>query len=149
MLVTAQSVWMAMFVSFVGRLPGNLTQQILLLLLGNAAITASSLGISSLMKSPEQASLVSIYLVGFQIPLSGAFLALPGALAMLSRPFISAYWSWSGVVETMRETPFYDAMARVTQTTLSGTALCLWALGSHVVFGVLLAYIGCSRSRWD
>ncbi len=149
MIVTAQSVWMAVFVSFVGRLPGNLTQQILLLLLGNAAITAASLGISSLMKSPEQASLVSIYLVGFQIPLSGAFLALPTALAMLSRPFISAYWSWSGVVETMRETPFYDAMARVTQTSLSGTSLCLWALGSHVVFGILLAYIGCSRSRWD
>ena len=33
--------------------------------------------ISSMMKTAEQASLVSIYLVGFQLPLSGAVLALP------------------------------------------------------------------------
>ncbi len=149
MLVTAQSVWMAAFVTFICRFPGDFVLQTWLLLLGNAAITAASLGISSLMKSPEQASLVSIYLVGFQIPLSGAFLALPGVLSVVSRPFIAAYWSWSGVVETMRETRFYDAVQMVTQTDLSGIPLCLWALTFHVVFGLLLAYIGCRQSRWD
>lgn len=149
MLVAAQSIWMAAFVTFVCHFPGDLVLQIWLLLLGNAAITAASLGISSLMKSPEQASLVSIYLVGFQIPLSGAFLALPDVLGKISRPFIAAYWSWSGVVETMRETRFYDAVLLVTQTDLAGIPLCLWALGFHVVFGLLLAYIGCRQSRWD
>jgi ABC-type multidrug transport system ATPase subunit len=149
MLVAAQSIWMAVFVTFVCRFPGDLTLQACLLLLGNGAITAASLAISSLLKSPEQASLVSIYLVGFQIPLSGAFLALPDVLGTLSRPFIAAYWSWSGVVETMRETRFYDAVLMVTQTDLAGIPLCLWALAFHVVFGLLLAYIGCRRSRWD
>jgi len=149
MLVAAQSIWMAAFVTFVCRFPGDLTVQTCLLLLGNAAITAVSLAISSLLKSPEQASLVSIYLVGFQIPLSGAFLALPDVLGKLSRPFIAAYWSWSGVVETMRETRFYDAVLMVTQTDLAGIPLCFWALAFHVVFGLLLAYIGCRQSRWD
>ena len=51
--------------------------QVLLLFLANAAMTATCLAISSMMKSPEQASLVSIYLVGFQLPLSGAVLGLP------------------------------------------------------------------------
>ncbi len=149
MLVAAQSIWMAVFVTFVCRFPGDLVLQTWLLLLGNAAITAASLGISSLMKSPEQASLVSIYLVGFQIPLSGAFLALPDVLGKLSRPFIAAYWSWSGIVETMRETRFYDAVLLVTQTDLASIPLCLWALAFHVLFGLLLAYIGCRQSRWD
>ena len=140
---------MAVFVNFIGRFPGELALQCWLLLMGNAAITAVSLGISSLLKSPEQASLVSIYLVGFQIPLSGAFLALPAMLGTVTRPFIAAYWSWSGVVATMRDTRFYDAVQLVTRTELAGTALCLWALASHVVLGVVLAYLGCRRSRWE
>ena len=37
---------------------------------------AICLAISSLMRTAEQASLMSIYLVGFQLPLSGAVLAL-------------------------------------------------------------------------
>jgi len=148
-LVAAQSVWMAVFVNFICRFPGDLLVQCGLLLLGNAAITAASLAISSLLKSPEQASLVSIYLVGFQLPLSGAFLALPSALGLLTRPFIAAYWSWSGVIETMRDTRFYDAVQMVTQTSLSPVQLCFWALGSHVVFGLWLAYLGCRQSRWD
>ncbi|MBM3859000.1 MAG: ABC transporter ATP-binding protein/permease [Verrucomicrobia bacterium] len=149
MLVAAQSIWMAAFVTFVCRFPGDLALQTCLLLLGNGAITAASLAISSLLKSPEQASLVSIYLVGFQIPLSGAFLALPEILGKITRPFIAAYWSWSGVVETMRETRFYDAVLMVTQTDLAGIPLCFWAMASHVVFGLALAYIGCRQSRWD
>jgi len=148
-LVTVQSVWMAVFVNFICRFPGDLGLQCWLLLLGNAAITATALGISSLLKSPEQASLVSIYLVGFQIPLSGAFLALPAALGLATKPFIAAYWSWSGVIETMRDTRFYDAVQMVTQTTLAGIPLCLWALGCQVVIGLVVAHLGCRRSRWD
>lgn len=148
-LVAVQSVWMAIFVNVICRFPGDLATQCWLLLLGNAAITAAALGISSLLKSPEQASLVSVYLVGFQLPLSGAFLALPEMLGMLTRPFIAAYWSWSGVLETMRDTRFYDAVQMVTQTSLAGIPLCVWALLSHVALGIVLAYIGCRRSRWE
>ncbi len=42
-----------------------------------------------------------------------------------------------------------DAVLKVTQTEVSGIPVCLWALGSHVVLGLVLAYIGCRRSRWD
>ena len=45
-----------------------------------AALTAICLGISAWMKTAEQSSLLSIYLVGFQLPLSGAVLALPKAM---------------------------------------------------------------------
>jgi ABC-type multidrug transport system ATPase subunit len=148
-LVLAQSVWMAVFVNLIVRFPGNLGTQILLLILVNAALTAVCLGISSLMKSAEQASLVSIYLVGFQLPLSGAVLALPAALGAITRPFIASYWGWSGFVQTLRDTRFYEAVLKVTQTHLSAAPLCIWALACHVLLGLTLAYVGCKNSRWE
>jgi hypothetical protein len=101
------------------------------------------------MKSAEQASLVSIYLVGFQLPLSGAVLALPATLGAITRPFIASYWGWSGFVQTLRDTRFYEAVLKVTQTHLSATPLCIWALACHVLIGLTIAYVGCKNSRWE
>ena len=148
-LVAMQSCWMAVFVSGICHLPGDLLDQICLLFLANAAMTSTCLAISSLMKSPEQASLVSIYLVGFQLPLSGAVLGLPEFFRWLTRPFISAYWSWSGVLQTMRDTRYYDVVQSVAPTDLSLGALCLFALGCHVIIGLIVSYLGCIRCRWE
>lgn len=149
LLVCAQSLWMALFVKFVVNFPGSLLAQTLLLTLVNAALTAICLALSSLMKSAEQASLVSIYLVGFQLPLSGAVLALPASIAWITRPFIASYWGWSGYVQTLHETRFYEAVLKVTQTRLSAEPLCVWVLASHVVIGLVLAYAGCRNARWE
>ena len=148
-LVALQSCWMAVFVSGVCHLPGELGDQILLLFLANAAMTSTCLAISSMMKSPEQASLVSIYLVGFQLPLSGAVLGLPEFFRWLTRPFIAAYWSWSGVLQTMRDTRYYDVVQSIAPTDLSLGALCFFALGCHVVIGLIISYLGCIRCRWE
>ena len=148
-LVALQSCWMAVFVNGICHVPGELTDQILLLFLANAAMTSTCLAISSMMKSPEQASLVSIYLVGFQLPLSGAVLGLPEFFRWLTRPFIAAYWSWSGVLQTMRDTRYYDVVQSVAPTDLSLGALCLFALGCHVVIGLIISYLGCIRCRWE
>jgi len=104
-LVLIQSLWMAIFVQQFWKFPdgagsGFLDHTIFLILV-NAAMTAICLGISSLMKTAEQSSLLSIYLVGFQLPLSGAVLALPESIESISQPFISAYWAWSGSIESM------------------------------------------------
>ena len=148
-LVAAQSIWMAVFVNRICRFPGDLLSQIVLLLLANGAMTAICLAISSLMKSPEQASLISIYLVGFQLPLSGAVLGLPEVFRWLTRPFIAAYWSWSGVLQTMKDTRFYDVVQLVTPTELSPLVLCFWALTCHIIIGLLVSYLGCKQSRWE
>lgn len=149
LLVAVQSAWMALFVKFVCRLPGSLETQLLLLLLCNAAMTAICLGISSQTRSAEQASLVSIYLVGFQLPLSGAVLALPAALEWISRPFIAGYWGWSGYLQTLLESRYYEIVKSVVQTDLSPAPLSLWVLAFHVAVGLLIAYTGCKRSRWE
>ena len=148
-LVVVQSVWMAVFVNLIVRFPGDLGSQALLLTLVNGAMTAICLGLSSVMRTAEQASLTSIYLVGFQLPLSGAVLALPSALNALTRPLIASYWGWSGFIQTLRDTRFYEAIQVVSQTKLAAAELCVWVLASHVVLGLLIAYIGCKSSRWD
>ncbi len=149
MLVLAQSVWMTFFVNFFVKFPGTFPTQALLLVLVNGAMTAVCLGLSSVLRTPEQSSLVSIYLVGFQLPLSGALLALPPALATLTRPFIASYWSWSGFLDTMRDTRYFDAVKLITATPLSAATLCEWILVSHIVVGLLVAYTGCKSSRWE
>ena len=148
-LVLAQSLWMGLFVNTIVHFPGNLGPQLLLLVLVNAAVTAICLGISSLMKSAEQASLVGVYLVGFQLPLSGAVLALPEVLGWITRPFIASYWGWSGFISAMRETRAYGAVGKVTQTGLSDVPECVWVLGFHIMLGLLAAYVGSKSSRWE
>ena len=63
---------MAIFVHAVCQFPGDVAGQVGLLWLADAALTAVCLAFSSLAQSSAQASLVSIYFVGFQLPLSGA-----------------------------------------------------------------------------
>jgi len=147
-LVLAQSVWMSLFVNAVVRMPGSLLQQTFLLVMVNAAMTAVSLGISSLMRTAEQSSLLSVYLVGFQLPLSGAVLALPEWLGKMTRPFIASYWGWSGFLQTLSETRFYNAVLQMTQTPLMPIWSVAVVLGLQVAVGAFAAYVGCKSSRW-
>ncbi|MFZ9920104.1 MAG: ATP-binding cassette domain-containing protein [Terrimicrobiaceae bacterium] len=146
-LVLAQSLWMGFFVHQVCGFPGDFGAQLLLLVLVNAAMTSICLGVSSLMSTAEQASLVSIYLVGFQLPLSGAVLALPAALGDAVRPLISAYWSWSGILQTLKSERYYDIVQTVVQSPLSPLSICIWALVAHIAAGLFAAWIGCEKRQ--
>ena len=148
-LVLLQSAWMGVFVNMVCHFPGDIMSQIAVLTLANAAMTAICLAISSFARTAEQASLVSIYLVGFQLPLSGAVLALPKVLGWITGPFIAAYWGWSGYLQTLSDSRFYDLVKAVSQTKLSAPILCLWVLAVHIVAGLAVAVVGCKNSRWE
>jgi ABC-type multidrug transport system ATPase subunit len=148
-LIAAQSIWMGVFVNVICRFPGDLVPQLAVLTLTNAAMTFVCLAISSLTHSAERASLICVYLVGFQLPLSGAVLALPRIIGELSRPFIAAFWGWSGFLQTMRETRFYDVVRSMSQTELAAIELCCWVLLMHVLGGLVVAYLGAKHSRWE
>ena len=147
-LVITQSLWMAFFVNFFGTFRGDFVQHAGFLLLVNAAMTFICLAISALMRTAEQASLLSIYLVGFQLPLSGAVLALPDKIEAFTRPFISAYWAWSGSVEAL-QTQVHDAVKSVIDTGLSPQSACLYALGAHIGVALIAAWAGACRPQWD
>ncbi|HWB07579.1 MAG TPA: ATP-binding cassette domain-containing protein [Verrucomicrobiales bacterium] len=149
-LVLAQSVWMGVFVNHFTGLPGSLSDKISMLILVNGAMTAVCLAISANMKSPEQASLLSIYLVGFQLPLSGAVLALPATLEKVLQPLIAAYWSWSGQLSSMRPSVYFVGINQSVPTTVvSSTDVSSAVLMGHILCGLVVAWIGCKRHRWD
>jgi len=147
-LILIQSIWMATFVEFFWPFRGHFTQHLIFLVLVNAAMTSVCLGISSLMRTAEQASLLSVYLVGFQLPLSGAVLALPENVEVLTRPFISAYWAWSGSVKSLTG-EHLTAVNSVIETALSSTSLCFLVLIIHIFLGLIAAWIGTCRHQWD
>ncbi len=144
-LVSAQSIWMGLFVHHICSFPGSLWLQVTFLLLVNMAMTSICLAISSNMRSAEQSSLVSIYLVGFQLPLSGAILALPDLLGKVVRPLISAYWCWSGILETLKEERYYAIVQSVVQSPLTSAAVCVFVLAMQIGIGLIAAWLGCAR----
>ena len=148
-LVLVQSVWMFAFVQYCWPLRGDVMNHLVFLLLANAAMTSVCLGISANCKTPDQASLLSIYLVGFQLPLSGAVLALPDFVEKFTQPFISAYWAWSGSVNGGLESEVLKAVNSIVQTSFSDKLSCLLVLLGHVIFGIILTYIGVRRTRWE
>jgi ABC transport system ATP-binding/permease protein len=150
-LVLAQSLWMAVFVNLFAPFrggAGGFESHIIFLLLVNGAMTAVCLGISALMRTAEQASLLSIYLVGFQLPLSGAVLALPPSIEGITRPFISAYWAWSGSVGAL-EPKVLEAVKAIISTSISASQACIYTLGFHIAAGLIGAWIGTRRHQWD
>lgn len=148
--VLAQSIWMGIFVDMItGGLPGDLITQLGLLVLVSAAMTSVCLGISALCRTPEKATILSIYLVGFQLPLSGAVLSLPDWIEGAVNPFIAAFWSWSGSLRSMSDTAFYDAVKKVTETSLVTPELASFVLLAHVIIGLSMAYVGSKGSQWE
>lgn len=148
--VLAQSIWMGVFVDMiVGGLPGDLIVKLVLLVLASAAMTSICLGISALSRAPEKATILSIYLVGFQLPLSGAVLTLPDWLEGAVNPFIAAFWAWSGSLHSMSDTAFYEAVKRVTDTTLVAPELAAFILLAHVIIGLCMTYVGSKGSQWE
>ncbi len=148
LLGAAQGAWMTIFVKVLCAFPGDWLPQLAVLSAAGASMSVVCLGLSSLLTSPERASLLSIYLVGFQLPLSGVVLALPDALVWTVRPFIATYWGWSGYLTAMRDSRFYDAVALLDPGWLAGASVALAVLGAHAVVGAALVFRGCSVQRW-
>jgi ABC transport system ATP-binding/permease protein len=149
--ILAQALWMGLFVQMVCDVPGDILWKLALLVAASAAMTFVCLGISGVMRSPEKATILSIYLVGFQLPLSGAVLALPKAFAPVVQPFIAAFWSWSGSLHTLKTTApeFHSAVQRVTSSDIVEPTLAMFVLVMHVIAGLIAAYVGTKRSQWD
>ncbi len=148
-LVLFQSLWMFLFVQYFWPLRGDMMNHLIFLILANAAMTSVCLGISANSRTPDQSSLLCIYLVGFQLPLSGAVLALPETVAAIAQPFISAYWAWSGSLEGGLNSEVLKAVKTIVQTEFASAHMSFIVLGLHILVGLVLTFIGVKRMRWE
>ncbi|MFZ9978769.1 MAG: ATP-binding cassette domain-containing protein [Opitutales bacterium] len=152
LIAVAQGAWMCFFVKLICNFPGPWAEQMAILAGSCVSMSVVCLGFSAMLTSPEKSSLLSIYLVGFQLPLSGVVLALPPALTWLCRPFINAYWGWSGYMKSMLGLPLYDAytasmpnQSAYVASTSEGLAVLL----IQGLFGICLVVFGCQQKRWS
>lgn len=151
-LAIAQGLWMGAFVKMVCQFPGPWGEQFTVLAASCVAMSVVCLGFSALLISPEKSSLLSIYLVGFQLPLSGVVLALPEALTWVCRPFINAYWGWSGTMSSMSGTPLWDAYTASLpdkSAYVADSETALLVLLAQGMVGAVMVLVGCQQKRWN
>ncbi len=144
-----QGAWMTVFVKTLCQFPGNWGEQLTVLAATGAAMSVVCLGLSAQLASADKASLLSIYLVGFQLPLSGVVLALPDWIIWIVRPLIATYWGWAGYLGAMKDAPgnFYTAVMMMDKGWwFSPPAGCV--LGAHFLLGAALVFWGCKKQRW-
>ena len=142
-----QGLWMGLFVKIVCEFPGPYFAQLGIMALCCIAMTFFCLSLSALLLSAERASLLSVYIVGFQLPLSGVVLALPDAVVWLFRPFINAYWAWAGYFGSMKDFMVYDAYRVSNATWLPEFSTAAAVLLLHCVLSMLLVFYGCFRKQ--
>ncbi len=147
-IAVGQGLWMTLFVKYVCEFPGPLLPQASILVLSCVSMTAVCLGFSAVFSSADKASLVSVYLVGFQLPLSGIVLALPDVLVWICRPFINAYWGWGGYFGSMIQTRFYDAYRLESSEWIPDPGHAAVVLLLHFCIGAGLVFWGCQKKRW-
>ncbi len=147
LIALLQGIWMTVFVKVICMFPGPWIPQLITLSMCCIAMSWICLGFSALLASAEKASLISIYLVGFQLPLSGVVLALPELLAWCFRPFINAYWSWAGYFSSMRDFNIYDAYRMTKNEWLPDTWFAIGVLLLHAFIGAGLVIYGCCQRR--
>jgi hypothetical protein len=144
-LSVIQAFGMAFFVKTLCGFPGSLAAQFGILFATTLAMSSTCLAISAWARTPERASLLAIYLVGFQLPLSGAALSLPDWLSFFCRPFITAYWGWSGYLQTFQSFRHYDIVKQSTETFIAPYDVSLIVLSLHIAASLLLAWVGTAK----
>ena len=146
-----QGVWMCWFVKFVCDFPGDFLTQAAVLSGVCVSMTLVCLAFSALFSSPDKANIVSIYLVGFQLPLSGIVLALPECLKWVCRPLINSYWGWAGFMTSMKDTRLYDAFVQTSPNYewIATPDIAIFALALQGIIGVAFVMKGCYQKKWN
>jgi len=147
-----QGAWMCFFVKMICQFPGPWVPQLAVLAASCVSMSVVCLGFSALLTSPEKSSLLSIYLVGFQLPLSGVVLALPPALTWVCRPFINSYWGWSGYMKSMTDSGIWTAYERSLPDLTASVAsneIAVFVLLIQGLVGVCMVVVGCQQKRWN
>lgn len=147
-LILGQALWLGLFVEIaIGGQPGPTWVRLCLLVLTGFAFTSLCLAISARTKHPERAQSLSLLLAFAQVFLSGALLGLPRVLGGALQPLVTAYYGWSGMVESLHAHPVWAPISAMVRTWFAPVTLAIPVLVSHAVIGLTLAYLGLRRRR--
>lgn len=147
-IVLFQSVTLGLFGELTGcSLPGNASARLLLLMLTGVAFTSLCLGISARSRSAERAQSHAWALLVINVLLCGALLGFPRLLGGVIQPFITAYYGWSGSVETLKATAVFEPLALFVKTWFATSSGAMLALLLHAFIGIVLTLTGLKKAR--
>jgi ABC transport system ATP-binding/permease protein len=146
-IVLAQSLTLGLFLAITGgSLPGNGIARLLLLMLTGIAFTSICLGLSARSSSAARAQNHAWMLLVINVLLCGALLGFPRLLGGVLQPLITAYYGWSGSVDTLQNTVVFEPMTKLVRTWFASPSGAMIALLSHALLGMALTISGL-RSR--
>lgn len=147
-IVLFQSVTLGLFGELTGcSLPGNASARLLLLMLTGVAFTSLCLGISARSRSAERAQSHAWALLVINVLLCGALLGFPRLLGGVIQPFITAYYGWSGSVETLKATAVFEPLTLFVKTWFATPSGAMLALLLHAFVGIVLTLTGLKKAR--
>ncbi len=147
-IVLFQSVTLGLFGELTGcSLPGNASARLLLLMLTGVAFTSLCLGISARSRSAERAQSHAWALLVINVLLCGALLGFPRLLGGVIQPFITAYYGWSGSVETLKATAVFEPLTLFVKTWFATPSGAMLALLLHAFIGIVLTFTGLRKTR--
>jgi hypothetical protein len=130
-----------------GHLPGAGAARIVLLVLTGVAFSSLCLGISATSRSADRAQSHAWKLWAANVILAGALLGFPRPLGMLIQPFVTAYYGWSGSVDTLTSSAVFEPMTKFVRTWFATPASAIVWLLVQTVAGILLAGWGLKKRR--
>jgi ABC-type multidrug transport system ATPase subunit len=130
-----------------GGLPGDALPRLPLLALTGVAFACLCLGISACSANAERAHSRSWMLFFYNLILGGALLGFPRALGNVIHPFITAYYGWSGSIETLANTVVFVPITQLVRTWFATPGQAFLALGIHALIGILTAWFGLRQRR--
>ena len=145
-IVLAQSFTLGIFSELTGcSLPGNGSMRLMLLMLTGTAFTSLCLGISAHSQSAERAQSHAWMLLVLNVLLCGALLGFPRMLGGVIQPFITAYYGWSGSVETLKSSTVFEPMTKLVKTWFATPSGAILALLVHAFIGIILTFTGIRK----
>ncbi len=147
-LMIAHGLALALLVDVMGgHLPGAGLARIVLLVLTGVAFSSLCLGISAMSRSADRAQSHAWKLWAANVILAGALLGFPRPLGMLLQPFVTAYYGWSGSVDTLAGSLVFEPMTKFVRTWFAVPVSAMVWLLVHCAVGILMAGWGLKKRR--
>jgi len=147
-LMVAQGAALVLLVDMMGgHLPGNGLMRLVLLVLTGVAFSSLCLGISAWNRQVDRAQSHAWKLWSANVLLAGALLGFPRPVGFVLQPFITAYYGWSGSVDTLSGLPVFEPMTHFVRTWFATPMTAVIALLAQSVIGIVLAGWGLKKRR--
>jgi hypothetical protein len=77
--------------------------------------------------------------------LCGALLGFPRLLGGVLQPLITAYYGWSGSIETLKNTVVFEPLTKLVRTWFAAPSGAMIALLCHAGLGMALTITGLKK----